>query len=370
MDVLVASAAQGVTAALTTLAADAAMQALMKDLRDRLSALTPGVDPSAFTLGVQGSSTDAELLREFELLLSHGGASVPVTKQSNGLAQLAIFATLLSLLPNEKRAVLLVDEPEVSLHPHAQRALSAALLSLPNQTIIATHSSNVLDRADLRNVIRFQSTPSGIKPNRATALTDAEAQRLARFVNPLTAEACFARKVVLVEGYSDRVVLLQVATRLGRDLDAEGISIVSLDGGAAIGTFLRLFGAPGLNLDVLGMCDADKESYWLSEIGKINPAVSDRVSMERAGYFVCSRDLEDEFIGALGIPAAEAIVAREGMGRAFESFCNQPSHVGVQRAELLRRYFHNDNTRWAVPLAMAVDVHHLPRALDALLARL
>jgi alpha-beta hydrolase superfamily lysophospholipase len=68
--------------------------------------------------------------------------------------------------------------------------------------------------------------------------------KLSGFSSPQTAEASFARTVVLVEGISDQLALEALAARRGRNLHAEGISVVAM-GAQGIGRFLDLFGPQG-----------------------------------------------------------------------------------------------------------------------------
>jgi len=50
--------------------------------------------------------------------------------------------------------------------------------------------------------------------------------------------------VVLVEGVSDQGAVEALAERYGRDLDAEGISVVAMGGAQAIGSFLAQYPRP------------------------------------------------------------------------------------------------------------------------------
>jgi ubiquinone/menaquinone biosynthesis C-methylase UbiE len=54
-----------------------------------------------------------------------------------------------------------------------------------------------------------------------------------------------ARGVVLVEGISDKLALEALARRLGRDLDAEGVSVLPIGGAQAIGDVLDRLGPGG-----------------------------------------------------------------------------------------------------------------------------
>jgi predicted ATP-dependent endonuclease of OLD family len=62
--------------------------------------------------------------------------------------------------------------------------------------------------------------------------------------------------VVLVEGVSDKVVLETLALRRGRDLAAEGVSVLPVGGAQAIGRFLNLYRPAGSNVGLAGLCDA------------------------------------------------------------------------------------------------------------------
>src|SRR4051812_34809541 len=67
------------------------------------------------------------------------------------------------------------------------------------------------------------------------------------------------RAVVLVEGVSDQAALEALAERRGRNLSAEGISIVPMGGATNIRSFLDLFGPQGLDVRLAGLCDAGEE---------------------------------------------------------------------------------------------------------------
>jgi hypothetical protein len=153
-------------------------------------------------------------------------------------------------------------------------------------------------------------------------------------------------------------------------LDAEGVTIISIDGGGAVGTFLRLFGPSGLKLTVFGMCDEDKESKWISELQKAGYGAKDRVSMNADGFFVCVKDLEQEFVRAIGLTAAQSLIANEGEAAAFTAFQKQPAHSGVPVDEQLRRFLQKDKVGWAIPLVDALNLKAIPGPLNDLITKL
>jgi hypothetical protein len=143
-----------------------------------------------------------------------------------------------------------------------------------------------------------------------------------------------------------------------------------MDGAGAVGTYLRLFGTAGLRLAVFGMCDEDKESKWLSELQKAGFPVSDRASMKAAGFMVCVKDLEQEFVRALGLGGAQAVISNEGETPIFAAFQKQPAYSGAPLDEQLRRFFQKDNIRWAAPLVDALNVKAIPGPLNDVISKL
>jgi len=369
IDAALTTAADDIGDALLALSQTPDLAQLLNHVRDALASIIPGVASDAFTLESQYAG-GREILKEFEVPLAHSSPPLPVSRQSTGLGQLAVFAFALRLLGQDAAAVVLIDEPEVSLHPQAQRALVNAFRSLPNQALIATHSSNILDRADPRTIVRLHRTSAGVVPARAASMTDEEAAWLTKFVNPQTGEACFARKVVLVEGPSDRVALLRLSERLKRNLDAEGVTVLSLQGAGGIAAHLKLLGPAGLGLEVLGLCDEDREANWTKELQKAGIPATDRASMAANGFFVAVKDLEDEFIQVLGISAVMAAISAHGEAATFAQFAQQPKYKPMAPAERLRVFLHNDAVRWAIALTDALNLSHIPGSLSAIISKL
>ena len=121
------------------------------------------------------------------------------------------------------------------------------------------------------------------------------------------------RALVLVEGDSDRVALLTLATRLGRDLPAEGVEVVDLGGATNVGRYLERLQAAGQAPRLAGLYDAPEERYFRRglERGGRGP-VPDRERLEELGFFACDADLEDELIRALEPLAVEDVIERQG----------------------------------------------------------
>jgi hypothetical protein len=180
------------------------------------------------------------------------------------------------------------------------------------------------------------------------------------------------RVAVLVEGTSDLVAIEALAERRGRNLDAEGVSLVPMGGAQAIGRFLDLFVPQGLR--VAGLCDAGEERDFRSGLERAGLGSGlTRADMERLGFYVCVEDLEDELIRALGAAAVEAVIETHGDLRSFRTLQKQPAWEGRPREEQLRRFMGSGGRRkirYARLLVEALEPSRVPRPLDLLLNHL
>src|SRR5208282_3964842 len=117
--------------------------------------------------------------------------------------------------------IFAIEEPELFLHPHAQRRLAAALNDIAgtpeHQVIVCTHSPQFVDLNNHKSIAiiskrdcRVGSTVRQCKEELfmgADAIDRKRRFQVAAWVNPDRAELFFAKKVVLVEGDTEAAVL-------------------------------------------------------------------------------------------------------------------------------------------------------------------
>jgi len=176
---------------------------------------------------------------------------------------------------------------------------------------------------------------------------------------------------VLVEGISDQVALEALAERRGRDLDAEGVSVVPIGGAQAIGKFLELYGPQGHDVKVAGLYDDAEEGEFRRGLDRAGLGSGlTRAEMERLGFYVCVADLEDELIRALGAARVEQVVEAHGDLGPFRTLQKQPAWKGRPTEEQLRRFMGSGGRRkirYARFLVEALDLDQVPRPLDLVL---
>ncbi|WP_029653177.1 ATP-dependent nuclease [Marinobacter daepoensis] len=208
---------------------------LERDANDIISNIFPNHALSIFA-PESTSAIKIELLGdEFDVRMGMvGGEAFPLDKQGSGSRRTALW-TILKLLADKgikaknttsksaraqhenlglnKAHVLLLDEPEVSLHPNAVENARDVLYSLPDgdnwQVMIATHSPSFIDLSkDHTTVIRVEKneqsrieTTTLFRPDKAQLDDDdKENLKLTNLFDSHVSHAFFGGRIIVVEG--------------------------------------------------------------------------------------------------------------------------------------------------------------------------
>ncbi len=167
---------------------------------------------------------------------------------------------------------------------------------------------------------------------------------------------------MFVEGASDAGALTALARRRGRDLEAEHVDIVVLDGVTNIG---RQLDATPPGIRVAGLCDEGEQRLFRRAF---DGAAS---RLAPLGCFVCVPDLETELIRAVGVDRMLDVIAREHELDSFRSLQRQPAHRDGAVVAQLHRFIGSKSgrkLRYARLLVDALELDAVPGPLDAVLA--
>ncbi|HEY6115052.1 MAG TPA: TOPRIM nucleotidyl transferase/hydrolase domain-containing protein [Candidatus Dormibacteraeota bacterium] len=179
------------------------------------------------------------------------------------------------------------------------------------------------------------------------------------------------RTVVLVEGVTDQLAVTLAARRLGRDLEAGGVTVVPINGAHAIGRFLRELAAGQPDARLTGLYDAGEEDVIrraLERAGHRPPL--DRGRLEQIGFFACTADLEDELIRAAGEATLSRLVELEGDAQPWRRFRSQQAWHGRPVDRQFRRFMRSvseRNSRYVRAIVETIDPSDLPRPLRLLI---
>jgi putative ATP-dependent endonuclease of OLD family len=142
---------------------------------------------------------------------------------------------------NCARKLLLIDEPELYLHPQGVRRVRQALATLATksfQVVFSTHSPLMLDRANAAHTVIVRKEPAAGAVTRKPlqqavrdALAEAESQSRVLFELGNVADIYFAERVVICEGKTDRRILPLAYERFyGRAPELDHVAFISFGG--------------------------------------------------------------------------------------------------------------------------------------------
>ena len=188
------------------------------------------------------------LIRAMQLFVD-GTAQRQLTSTSLGALNVLYFSLLelqlkQRLATKEAAHVLLaIEEPEAHLHPHLQRLLFKHLQKddATRSTVVTTHSPHIASVTSARNLVMLRTTPGGSVARAASSadLADEEWEDIDRYLDATRSELVFARRVLLVEGVAEQLMVPSLARFSGVDLDEVGISVCAI-GGTHFAAYVKL----------------------------------------------------------------------------------------------------------------------------------
>lgn len=299
------------TSLATKLGDSTVLGTLRTDLAGQLSKALPeavGKDDLSF---VPGAAADNDVLSDVRLRVSKAGVPHDLSAQSDGTR--ALFAMAFYDLMSVGANVVGIDEPEVHLHPTSQRSLARLLKSNPNQKVIATHSSDIVSAFDADSIVVVRHGGQVVQPT--AGFLSADEKLVVRWWVRDRLEPLTSRRVVAVEGPSDRIIIERAADVTDRNLDRLGVSLVEAGSKTAMPAVEKLFGTTGFGVPLSQLVDADAEASTAKRLGV---ATAD---LPQHSIWVSRADLEDEYVQAIG---ASAVWAALNVSSLFSA--NQLSH--------------------------------------------
>lgn len=217
---------------------------------------------------------DAGELKVSFARLEKGNSYYSSGREASGLLHLV---GILSALYDDEVGVLLIDEPEVSLHPQLQAFLLkeiSRVAGIPNEDsyhkiiIMATHSTEMIKISKADDLLSFifcndlKEAPIQI-PNEAGELQNKSVKGLIARLGQEHKLTLFSKTPLLVEGPSDVIICNAIADKLYLNLEASGSQILPINGKQAMPETIKLLRLMGKEPTVLFDSDAFADSLEL-----------------------------------------------------------------------------------------------------------
>lgn len=235
-----------------------------------------------------------------------GGEPYSSAREASGLLQLV---TILTALYDNEVSVLLLDEPEISLHPQLQSFLFQEIKRVAGDptekakkmVVLATHSIEFLDiliPEDLTRIVFFESTlniPKQIEPQ-TSELQNRKVRELLTRLGQAHKSAFFSSRPLLVEGPSDVVICNALNQYLGLFLEAAGSQLVPVIGKGELPVVVKLFRLIGKKPVVLTDLDTLADNITFLDIFSSNQEIVEKIQEMGHGNFTSfSRSINTDF---------------------------------------------------------------------------
>jgi hypothetical protein len=230
-------------------------------------------------LEIEFETPTLEVLLSAPRLYVDDGFRNAIENKGHGLQRAVIFTILrryaeymtFTLEGKKRNLILAVEEPELYIHPQAQRTIRRVFRKIAeggDQVLFSTHSSLLVDVAYFDEIIRMESRreqSDGKKTTVSTAwqlpiskmiedletripklkgkaTTESIRDLYSHAYNPRRNEGFFASKIILVEGLTEEYSLPIYADAIPNcAFDPQGISVVECGGKGAMDRLFRIF---------------------------------------------------------------------------------------------------------------------------------
>ncbi len=254
---------------------------------------------------------DAGNLKVSFARLDNGNSYYSSGREASGLLHLV---GILSALYDDEVGVLLIDEPEVSLHPQLQAFLLKEITrvaGIPSEDgykkiiVMATHSTEMIKISKTDDLLSFifcndlKEEPIQI-PKDAGELKNTHVKSLVARLGQEHKLALFSRTPLLVEGPSDVIICNTLSDKLYLNLEAAGSQILPINGKEAMPETVKLFRLMGKTPTVLVDADAFADSLDLVRAYFHNEQIrntADRLASENghSGILALAKNIYDDF---------------------------------------------------------------------------
>lgn len=246
------------------------------------------------------------------------GTRTDIARKGHGLQRAVTIALIQLIAKRQLRAVensettsravsksryFIFEEPELYLHPQAQRELFNTFTQLSetgSQVILCTHSNNLIDIDKYKSIyiVKKESEHIGTKVIQCEedlfGNDEKDNWNLSYWINPDRSELFFADKVILVEGATEKAVI----SALAKQLDVFKYSYTMIDCGSKgnIPLYLKLLNK--FQIKYVAVFDKDnqasKKQDAIDTANKLSNKILSQINNNFGVEVIFDNDIEEE----------------------------------------------------------------------------
>lgn len=258
-----------------------------------------------------------DFYKTLDLRVREGNFSISATELGEGFQNALVLAILQAFEERRKAgAILLIEEPEMFLHPQMQRSLYKTLreIAMTNQVIYATHSPHFVSVPYFEEVFLVRRGADGTIVRPSALPVDAKRrEKLIKELDPERNELFFAQRLLLVEGDTEKLALPEYAGRLGMDLDRAGATVVEVGGKRNLREFAAIAISFGIPTGIVYDRDSTDFQNDRAEEATFNGQLDGLVRADGSvRVWRLTPDYEGHLKGALGDAKYQEVCQRHG----------------------------------------------------------
>ena len=252
-------------------------------------------------------------VNNFFITLPIDGGNLELSQNGLGYNNLIYMSILLGNLKDSTDdepmyTALCVEEPEAHLHPQLQKSFFNYLMEFlkddyPFQIFMTSHSPILVSHANLDSLIILESINNELTDVNWTNLNldDKNKEYLTKFFDSAKSNILFSKKVILVEGTSERILIPFFAKIKNLPFENESIELIETGGNNNILHYAKLFLKDGEKEHLKKKCailvDNDKSSFQ-DTFSENSLKLINEYDGNNIKVFTSEKDFEFEIINA------------------------------------------------------------------------
>lgn len=208
-----------------------------------------------------------EFYKSLEIYVREHEYNINATELGAGFQNAIVLAILKAFEDRKKQgALFLIEEPEMYLHPQMQRSLYKTIRQIgeTNQVIYITHSPHFVTIPEFNEIVIVAKDNNGTHIKKSTLPTsDALKHKFRKELDPERNEMFFAKKLLIVEGDTEKMAFPEFAKRVRIDFDGVGSTIIEVGGKRNLIDFVEL--AISFEIPVGLVYDTDSSDFKKDE---------------------------------------------------------------------------------------------------------